>query len=1673
MLFLAIHQRKHPNPSWEWAKYGIVMLEMFALAFFCVDRTTHQQTPVSKGLNFVDISSLQPIIAKYSPFVSIGLLAYVVLLLLYLFLCAVLYTLLVSKQPWLISLVRNLTEITLTILFIPLLNLAITQFDCHIDASQTIFYRGTTIQYFDNSEVLTVVGLAMSLIFLVIFVGLTFLYHLLIFQHNPKYGGFFSAPSFHFQLVEAVLLFGSVFAMRMLIDWPFWRFAVTVGVSILLVFWAVFQQPYYRFKGNFLAALKWTIFGCIRALLELGYLISGFIKTTNAAMIQLIISIVCGVVGLGCGIGLSIFFFKLIPKQSKQRWLLTEDGMPLADPDNPATNTLPKMKNYVLIEPAVRFIQEKEFKTFDYLTYVDLIYTTALKRHKTKADLQFHYANFLANFRKNHVKAQSVYRTARMSNPAWPLRFLLFCQTKEVSSRGGVGNEMANAQFQAQMSKAEEMHDIAKNAMRDFFSNMTAPRPRLNVIPTLLHLIVVNEAKARKIYEGMLNTHPQSTQLLRQYAALLLDIFHDEDMADIILARADQIEEDSTVTLPTATGGTDPQDALQPMDPNAPQDEKASHMSGASGASGASMQKKKKQKKKKKKRGDALVTELGGSGGSDFKSTQTMVCVFLSLLHMAFIAVVVVALVVYISMSSTFSQDLSTLREITRLAEYTGRTATYGLMFIVHELQYGFLYESPKDGKGPAVLRESVIRAGLEEGSAFLTKLATSIFELTSFIDPWVSPDVETYNIRMALEVNPWSELGTDPEPMVQDETMNSVTLLESLVLLAQKTSELANCEKVPTDDGSGRFKITYPTFLSDMMYLLANSQQPIMNGIKRAVFAYMDETTQSATTMIIVYVAILVGGGVLVMFCISFVAFYFTTQMMKIRRLALMDLLEVPKPKLQSVIRRLIATNGDETMTGTMTHSVDESIDEKSEDEEDADKEAVSDDNTSVASEDQSRHEGALHTSTSNVSDSNNNTQMNPLAVPHPLQQIGLSQFATPSDFRLPQTSSLILSPTINPNRFQTPVLNATPGQTTSQVNNIPFVSTPLLGQSQNMPIGLQPMGVMQTTSLLSPVPTSGTGMPPQSMSLIQMPGQTPNFNPMMGGQMQPSASPMNVQQLGMQGMMGGDVKKQEAKQNKAEEKKKKAEAEELKRKAEEKRQREEEARRKKEEEAAILASGKASDAQKGYVRDVVPDEKWEEKGYADIDTLTHMHANLPSPLSFGIVIRVVLNLSLGVLAIVALAVVTVVLVLEYSNTNVNITMSGMRTSVLSLIEYLNVRILFNYANVTPKHNITFPRSTNPVFKGFEHLSNDRSEVYSLLVKASAYFQQLHSATHYGDSIYARTNDTYYDDVITERLSTDENEKTLLQSAECFMETTEVAKCNSKNRIFNVEFPVSGLSTLISQMRLYVWLIQNEYELRDSSNKRTYNDLHPIPRYIGSACRYDLRSGINTLTNEILASSQKSIALSQGILGAVSAVVCVFLFVALFVFSMMWLQRVMDNNMESKKLLELLPINREEKEIDLLPSMMTGYPPLDTARMKIIDAAGGVLESLTQNDKPEVLLPNIDYLMITTTQVFAEEEMEMDKRDYEHAEQHAREHLLLRQRLTVIADSLKHGTVPSMRIAKRNLVRLYDRHFIDDDVQFGNSIPAEEKMALQLDVDEMGGEEANDVGELGEPGQE
>ncbi|KAA6358525.1 MAG: hypothetical protein EZS28_045948 [Streblomastix strix] len=60
----------------------------------------------------------------------------------------------------------------------------------------------------------------------------------------------------------------------------------------------------------------------------------------------------------------------------------------------------------------------------------------------------------------------------------------------------------------------------------------------------------------------------------------------------------------------------------------------------------------------------------------------------------------------------------------------------------------------------------------------------------------------------------------------------------------------------------------------------------------------------------------------------------------------------------------------------------------------------------------------------------------------------------------------------------------------------------------------------------------------------------------------------------------------------------------------------------------------------------------------------------------------------------------------------------------------------------------------------------------------------------------------------------------------------------------------------------------------------------------------------------------------------------------------------------------------------------------------------------------------------------------------------HAREHIILRQRLTIIGDQLRvdNDDGASKMIAKRNIIKLFDGHFTNADVVFANTIPDEEK---------------------------
>ncbi|KAA6361181.1 MAG: hypothetical protein EZS28_043292, partial [Streblomastix strix] len=450
---------------------------------------------------------------------------------------------------------RTIISVLLKVLLIPFVSTAITSFDCFSET--TLNEAGENIsQSFwraDNS-----LGLYSAMI------------NLLIHNHNPKNGGLFSCPNGVFNLLQGIFVFGIVFSQRLLYDWQFWRGVVGVLVPGILIIILVIRNPYYSYWSNYLATIPWIIFGVMRLLLEIGYAIE---ESTRSSIPQILFFIL----GIISSIALIISIYYVMRILEGRNWLLTSQGLPLVDiseieQQNQQQNIqspidlheqksqifnktspiqqqpgLPKIKDPSSVEPRLRFLQDKDIRDPLMIKYADYVYTFALKRHKKDAMLQFQYGIFLQYYRKNRIKAQSVFKLSRSSNPSIPLRFVLYCKTKEGGGQGGQGgSELTSITFIAKMAQAEDYYKTAKQGLLEFFENMSSIHTNFGLVYQQLKVIVESEAKSRKCFEELMVMQPRNTTILRDYARLLLDIYNDEDTAEMIFQRAEMIEDDQS-----------------------------------------------------------------------------------------------------------------------------------------------------------------------------------------------------------------------------------------------------------------------------------------------------------------------------------------------------------------------------------------------------------------------------------------------------------------------------------------------------------------------------------------------------------------------------------------------------------------------------------------------------------------------------------------------------------------------------------------------------------------------------------------------------------------------------------------------------------------------------------------------------------------------------------------------------------------------------------------------------------------------------------------------------------------------------------------------------------------------------------------------------------------------
>ncbi|KAA6398426.1 MAG: hypothetical protein EZS28_006051 [Streblomastix strix] len=664
-----------------------------------------------------------------------------------------------------------------------------------------------------------------------------------------------------------------------------------------------------------------------------------------------------------------------------------------------------------------------------------------------------------------------------------------------------------------------------------------------------------------------------------------------------------------------------------------------------------------------------------------------------------------------------------------------------------------------------------------------------------------------------------------------------------------------------------------------------------------------------------------------------------------------------------------------------------------------------------------------------------------------------------------------------------------------------------------------------------------------------------------------------------------------------------------------------------------------------KGFLREIIQDLDWEMKLEQDLTKLQAAYKQLPSPITFKFIVNIVISIVAELLILIALILIVVIFVELYSDVAGNIVMSGLRPALLAQIQYFSLRMLYNYQQIDVVSRVQFTGVTSPVWNDSSHVSNNKTIIRELLHGVLEQLRKVHAKVHYGSSNYTETDDSLIDQLHTSRISIKQTASYLLDNATCYMPIEEqctVAGDNNNDgpfRIYSIQWPISGLSSLISRLYMYVeqvyhmdlnMILDTDFALANrtsgsgsttgsSSNttgQKGRGDTNHQFRFINSAVRNDIIQGLLKHTTEILDSGLSTIELSKNVL-IYSTIGCsVLQLILVIVNAIPWSQDVVRATTQSKKLLLLLPSqgrgsdrgdDSAEVEMQMLPSMRTGYPPIDDGRERIIEAAVTLLDAIISKESQT----QINSLHTTLVQIsyrqFTEEEREMIQREYtgskditmndilqsgpgelgsnvqsimnnvvgglggsgssnekekeksgENKENeskettdlqkietqiallqqqqslmntqqqidldqngkpilinagqlnpesigqksvkqipslsnddylherpkkgknqmqhlisnsndpkhhnfktHAREHILLRQRLTVIGDQLKvTGDVASKMIAKRNLIKLFDAHFTNADIVFGNTIPEEERTGFDEDEDEKDDEE-------------
>ncbi|KAA6401987.1 MAG: hypothetical protein EZS28_002480 [Streblomastix strix] len=277
---------------------------------------------------------------------------------------------------------------------------------------------------------------------------------------------------------------------------------------------------------------------------------------------------------------------------------------------------------------------------------------------------------------------------------------------------------------------------------------------------------------------------------------------------------------------------------------------------------------------------------------------------------------------------------------------------------------------------------------------------------------------------------------------------------------------------------------------------------------------------------------------------------------------------------------------------------------------------------------------------------------------------------------------------------------------------------------------------------------------------------------------------------------------------------------------------------------------------------------------------------------------------------------------------------------------------------------------------------------------------------------------------------------------------------------------PQFGLQLLVQKMLLFIEQLK---EMDVDEITETNEEI----RFINTAIRWDLNQGLEALTTSIVKDGQNKVKSAKNANLILTILLALLVIGTLLLVSLPWSISMGLESYRSHRLIDLMPIDKEQREMNFLPSMRMGDLLLDNEKEKLIDIAQIFVDSIKHcvdiNEEIQQIRDNHVQVVISTQKLFNLIEKVMDDYDYEDykQEKHQQEHILLSQRLTILGEQLRkidennqrtqlyiqdlkkqgqkleikkmkkmNHKLAVLNVVKKMMIRLYDRKFIEDDIE-------------------------------------